>query len=357
MNLPQNVALLYDANGNLTNDGLRSFSYNSENQVTNVMVANQWKSSFIYDGIIRKRIKRDYAWQSGAWVLTNEVHYVYDGRLVIQERDTNNNPLVTYTRGRDLSGHLQGAGGIGGLLARTDTNGSTYYHADGLGNVTALMDGSENIVARYMYNPFGKLIGQWGAMANVNTMLFSSKQSYGGIYDFGLRLYLPDFSRFANPDPIGERGGINLYRFVANNPLKFVDPFGFQLFDPDMDFSWEREADPNSSKAAQIGTGFANLGDALGVNDPNDPENPDANNSYGNNWPMNDTPAQWDWDNKYSSLNPNWPPHDGQSYLIPSRPPTPKPAPPKPASKPKKPCIPGPPDLSENAPPAFASSN
>jgi len=58
------------------------------------------------------------------------------------------NVLVTYTRGVDLSGSLQGAGGIGGLLARTDATGSTFYHADGAGNITALMDGNQNIVAR-----------------------------------------------------------------------------------------------------------------------------------------------------------------------------------------------------------------
>ena len=49
--------------------------------------------------------------------LTNQVvRYVYDGNLVIQERDANNLPLVTYTRGKDLSGSLRRRGGIGGLL-------------------------------------------------------------------------------------------------------------------------------------------------------------------------------------------------------------------------------------------------
>jgi hypothetical protein len=38
---------------------------------------------------------------------------------VIQERDGSNNPLVSYTRGTDLSGSMEGAGGIGGLLARS----------------------------------------------------------------------------------------------------------------------------------------------------------------------------------------------------------------------------------------------
>ena len=69
---------------------------------------------------MRRRIEKDYMWQGSTWVETNEVHFIYDGNVVIQERDINNLPLVTYTRGNDLSGSLQGAGGIGGLLARTD---------------------------------------------------------------------------------------------------------------------------------------------------------------------------------------------------------------------------------------------
>lgn len=71
---------------------------------------------------------------------------MYDGRRVIQERNSANTPTVTYNRGPDLSGSFEGAGGIGGLLARSHGySGSTgawsthhYYHADGGGNITAL---------------------------------------------------------------------------------------------------------------------------------------------------------------------------------------------------------------------------
>jgi hypothetical protein len=72
--------------------------------------------------------------------LTNEVRYLYDGNLEIQWRDNFNLPTLTLTRGDDLSGTLEGAGGIGGLLARTDhrslNTDHSYFFADGNGNDT-----------------------------------------------------------------------------------------------------------------------------------------------------------------------------------------------------------------------------
>ena len=84
------------------------FYYDDENQLTSVTVSNAWRSEFAYDGMMRRRIRKEYTWQSSAWLKTNEVRYVYDGRLVIQEQqtvyplDTNPYPLlVTYTRERE----------------------------------------------------------------------------------------------------------------------------------------------------------------------------------------------------------------------------------------------------------------
>ena len=262
VNLPTSVNQQYDGNGNLTNDGTRSLYFDGENQLTNVTVANQYQVLYLYDGFGLRRIRRAYTWQSGAWALTNEIHYIYDGNNVIQERDTNNNVLVIYTRGQDLSASLQGAGGVGGLLARTDANGTTYYHTDGSGNVTALMDGNENMVARYEYDGFGRLIGKWGSMADANVYRFSSKEydAVTGLYYFGGRYYDPVLQRFLNRDPIDELGGLNLYRFVGNNPVNFVDPYGLDpAFSPGIGMFQQMTAN-QEVQAAQVGAPLSTAG-------------------------------------------------------------------------------------------------
>jgi RHS repeat-associated protein len=210
--------------------------------LTNVSVAGQWQGQFVYEGLGRKRIERDYSWTGSAWQQTNEVQFVCDGMLVLQERHfepqlSTNDPqhVVTYTRGLDLSGSRQGAGGIGGLLARTDANGSAYYHADGAGNVTALMDAGQHILARYLYDPFGRQLGQWGELAAANRYRFSSKpvHALSGLYDYGFRHYDPALQRWLTEDPIGEGGGINLHQAFFNAPLNFVDRDGLDnIFNP-----------------------------------------------------------------------------------------------------------------------------
>ena len=238
--LPNALAFQYEGNGNLTNDGYRSFAYDDENQLISVVVTNgpgpSTRSDFAYDGLMRRRLRTEMSWNGSNWSTNQIVRYVYDGSLVIQERDGNNIPLVTYTRGRDLSGSLQGAGGIGGLLARTDMglltvampSAHAYYHADGNGNITCLINTNQSIVAKYLYDPFGVLIDKSGQLADANHIGFSSKEfhSNSGLYYYGFRFYDPLFQRWLNRDPIGEQGGINLYRFVGNSPINNVDPFG-----------------------------------------------------------------------------------------------------------------------------------
>jgi len=266
VNLSTNVTFQYDGNGNLTNDGVRSFAYDDENQLIQVMVTTNWMSQFSYDGKMRRRIRKEFAWSSylNAWNETNEVHYVYDGNLVIQERDINNLPTVTYTRGKDLSGRLEGAGGIGGLLARTSQSyadasltGESYYHCDGNGNVTMLINTSNAIVAKYLYDAFGNILSQSGLIADVNHYRFSSKEWHqnSGITYYLYRYYDPNLQRWINRDPLGESGfdtihsisskssrtflrrdrmELHQYTFIENRSVNGIDSFGLKGL-PDRD--------------------------------------------------------------------------------------------------------------------------
>ncbi len=235
VSLSTNVTFHYDGNGNLTNDGLRNFVYDDENELIQVSVSNVWMSQFQYDGKMRRRIRKEFTWQNSAWTQTNQVYYVYDGNLVIQEREINNLPTTTYTRGIDLSGSLQGGGGIGGLLARTSQaysegplSGNSFYHTDGNGNVTMLIDSFQGIVAKYFYDAFGNTISKSGLLADANVYRFSSKEWHqnSGLAYYMYRYYDPNLQRWPNRDPIGEQGGVNLYGFVRNDGVDHVDCFG-----------------------------------------------------------------------------------------------------------------------------------
>ena len=105
---------------------------------------------------------------------------------------------------------MQGAGGIGGLLARTDNTAGTSacYFADGNGNITCMMDGTQTVVAKYLYDPFGRILGQSGWLSDANLYRFSSKELHvnSGLIYYLYRFYDPSLQRWINRDPIGEPG-------------------------------------------------------------------------------------------------------------------------------------------------------
>ena len=159
----------YDNNGNMTYYGVsggwqRYFTYDDEDQLASVQVPGYFYSLFTYDGLGRLRQRLDYSWNGTSWVSSATKRCLYDGRCVIQERDGSNNPTVSYTRGSDLSGTREGAGGIGGMLARSHGYSAGtwsthhFYHADGNGNITAMADSSQLISASYKYDSYGYLL-------------------------------------------------------------------------------------------------------------------------------------------------------------------------------------------------------
>ena len=234
----------YDADGNLTRDGRWSYEYDARNRLLAMETipeaygvgAARQRLEFDYDFLGRRVGKRVYTWDSGAgdWSLAIDLLFIYDGWNLIAEMDAlNGNELMrTYYWGLDLSGTLQGAGGVGGLLmirARTGGAEVDYYtHYDGNGNVLGLIDDSGAIAASYEYDPFGNLIRIDGPYAESNPFRFSTKytDTETGLIYYGHRYYSPTLARFLNRDPIEEAGGLNLYAFVGNDPANRWDVLG-----------------------------------------------------------------------------------------------------------------------------------
>jgi RHS repeat-associated protein len=236
----------YDNNGNRASIGSgTTYTYDDENQLTKfeenaAFISGANKTEFTYDGKGRLRKRVEYDWNStfATWTQVSDTRYIYSGMLAIQERNGSNVPEVSYTRGWDLSSSLEGAGGIGGLLARSHGYSSgawsthNFYHADGNGNITMMVDSSQATVATYKYDPYGNSFTASGSLSSANLYRFSSKLwcANAGLYYYGYRFYDPSLQRWLNRDPIQEEGGINLYSFVGNSPTSRVDPDGRLVF-------------------------------------------------------------------------------------------------------------------------------
>ena len=92
------------------------------------------------------------------------------------------------------------------------------------GDITALLD-QENIVTTYRYDAFGAFVHE----GKIESPWLLSGQRFDkntGTYQFAKRAYDPRLGVWLTPDPAGFTNGPNLYAYVNNNPLIYVDPYG-----------------------------------------------------------------------------------------------------------------------------------
>ncbi len=142
---------------------------------------------------------------------------------------------TTYLRGLDLSGTLQGAGGVGGVLSITKHGtpiSSFYPTSDGNGNVSEYLDSTGTAVAHYEYDAFGNVVAANGPATASFKHRFSTKpQDDGsGLLYHGYRSDNPITGRWSSRGPVGELGGVNLYGFIDNNSPSSIDISGLVLF-------------------------------------------------------------------------------------------------------------------------------
>ena len=215
-------ATTYDLDGNMVQCGDWIYAYDSANRLQTVSSNGVAHVTNFYDAKSR-RVKKVTAEATTT--------FFYDDWNLIEEGIAYTNgtsSTIHYYWGKDISGTLQGAGGIGGLLYLM-VDGEIYIPCyDANGNITRYLDATGNTVAEYTYDAFGNSLSQSGLLADWFRHRFSTKyfDVENELYYYGYRFYHPVLMRWLNRDHIEEDGGENLYVFCQNNAIFYYDPNG-----------------------------------------------------------------------------------------------------------------------------------
>jgi RHS repeat-associated protein len=199
------TTLVYDNNGNLTNDGTNTYSWDARNHLT--AISGAVAASFIYDAFGRRASKS---------IGAATTQFLYDRMNPVQELQ-GGAPSANLLTGRRVDENF----------ARTDSsNNLSTLLSDALWSTIGLVGQGQSIATSYTYQPFGATTA--AGAANGNSYQFTGRESDGtGLYYYRARYYSPTSQRFISQDPIGFGGGdSNLYAYVGNQLTKYVDPSG-----------------------------------------------------------------------------------------------------------------------------------
>jgi RHS repeat-associated protein len=250
----------YDTSGNLTSDGVTTFDISDRGRLSRVVTAGI-STNYLYNAIGQRVSK------SGQGVAGGANSYVYDegGRL-----------LGEYTAGGVA---IQETVYLGDLPVAVLSDGVSYIYADHLNTPRRIVRSSDNAtIWRWdESDPFG-MQPPVGMASAVGVFVYNLRfpgqyfdRETGFHYNF-YRDYDPQIGRYIQSDPIGLKGGINTYGYVAGNPLTHVDPLGLE---------WRRKWTPSDIKrAVESVCGMANRDIASEYtptpNVTNSPKNPDS---------------------------------------------------------------------------------
>ena len=226
------VTYTYNANDQLTSDGLSTYAYDSNG---NTLSRSTGGASVRYDYDPRNRLTQ--VTQPDSSTLT----YVYDADgnrvrsvgpdgttnyvvdpaskapQVVVETDGTGHIVASYTYGLELIS--QRRGGV-----------DSFYLSDALGSTRALTNSQGVVTDRYSYDAFGQLLTSTGT--TVNSFLYTGEQrdDAAGLYYLRARYYDPAIGRFLTQDPhqgsAQEPLTLNKYAYVLNNPVNMTDPLG-----------------------------------------------------------------------------------------------------------------------------------
>jgi RHS repeat-associated protein len=216
-------SFVYDANGNLTattaGGGLK-LEWNAENMPVKTyrggnLVAEKW---FLGESLWKRRESQS---ETGSQKIT-----LYPFAAVQVENGAYRHRYGPWAERDPADGRLR------------------FFHRDQVGSSVLVTDEQGQVVHEAIYQPYGEdwltLAGGYDPQRKFGN---KEKERFSGLYDFGARLYLPQTGRWISADSVLD--GLNRYAYVANNPLRYVDPSGHDkhpvMYAPNSDYAKWRD--------------------------------------------------------------------------------------------------------------------
>ncbi|MFZ0619722.1 MAG: RHS repeat-associated core domain-containing protein, partial [Candidatus Acidiferrales bacterium] len=234
----------YDAFGNISKSGTVSFQPTYSHLTNQMTEIGSSTPTYDANGNVTNDFLHTYTWDAAARPVTADgVGLTYDalGRMVEQNRSSVYTEIVYGPGGHKLA--LMSAQTLqkafvpltGGSMAVYNSGGLAYYrHSDWLGSSRFASTPTRTMYADGAYAPFGEAYAQSGTADLSYTGM--NQDTVANLYDFPAREYGTQ-GRWPSPDPAGMSSSSlkdpqtwNRYAYVRNSPLHAVDPQGLKTF-------------------------------------------------------------------------------------------------------------------------------